>query len=57
MKIELDIKEPGNNTNEYNGNINIRMDHRFAYIKHQNKDIIVDAEELYKAINALYRGD
>ena len=57
MKIELDIKEPGNNTNEKQGTINIYMDQRYAYINHRGKNIIVDAEELYKTINTLYRGD
>lgn len=53
MKIELDIKEPGNNTNEDHGKINIQVKGKFAYIRHQGKDIIVDADELYKAIYAL----
>lgn len=57
MKIELDIKEPGNNTNENRGSISIKMDKRYAYIKYQGKNIVVDTDELYRSINALYRGD
>ena len=53
MKIELDVKEPGNNTNENHGTIGICVKGQFAYIRYQGKDIIVDVNELYKAISAL----
>lgn len=55
MRIELDVKVPRDNTNANHGNVNIRMDNRFAYIRSEGKDIIVDAEELFRAVNALYK--
>lgn len=54
MKIELDIKEPNDNTNENHGSISIKMDRKYAYINYQGKNIVVDADELHKSINALY---
>ena len=59
MNITLDIKKPSDNTNTDHGDINIKIKGSFAYIsisKFQGQDIVVNADELYRAINALYRG-
>lgn len=55
MEIKLDIKVPNDNTNEPHGFINLKTDNRYTYISTENNTIVVDSNDLYKAINVLYK--
>jgi len=55
MEIKLDIKVPHDNTNSPHGNIVLETDNRYTYISAEDNTIAVDADELFKAINALYK--
>jgi len=54
LEIKLDIKVPNDNTNKFHGSIQLKTDRRYTYIGVNGKTIIVDADEMYRAINALY---
>ena len=54
MKIELSIKVPNDNTNTPHGSITLKSDRKYTYITYKDKTIVVDADEMYRAIDALY---
>ena len=54
MEIKLDIKVPNDNTNIPHGNITLRSDRRYTYITSGNETLTVDADEMCRAIVALY---
>ena len=55
MEIKLNIKVPNDNTNAPHGSIILETDNRYTYISVKDETIAVEADELFKAVNALYK--